>query len=154
MKYLLLVMTILSSSAIWCQLDSTLAHALPTTMEEYNYMTKGYKIQIESGLDMKKGYYFEEMGEHQIGNYVFNVKKLIRENQQELAGIMIISHGEISGKTYHSAIPVNNAELMKLYSADVSKWDGGLTGAYCHLISAYLSDYILSAHIGHQKPKE
>jgi hypothetical protein len=27
-----------------------------TTLEEYNYCTKGYKVQIESGLDMKRGY--------------------------------------------------------------------------------------------------
>lgn len=32
-----------------------------TTEEEYNYVTKGYKIQIESGLDMKKGYYFKDI---------------------------------------------------------------------------------------------
>lgn len=35
-----------------------------TTEEEYNYVTKGYKIQIESGLDMKKGYRFDEIAEH------------------------------------------------------------------------------------------
>jgi len=147
MKYLFLLLTLLSSSALFCQLDSTLVHAVPTTMEEYNYMTKGYYIQVASGLDMKKGYYFEDMGEHKIGNYTFNVKKLIRENQQTLAGTMIISHAEISGKTYYTAIPVNNSELMKLYGAEVGKWDGGLTGAYCYLISAYLSDYILLAHM-------
>ena len=33
-----------------------LAQVEPTTQEEYNYVTKGYKIQQESGLDMKKGY--------------------------------------------------------------------------------------------------
>lgn len=154
MKYLFFLVTILSSSVIFCQLDSTLVHAVPTTMEEYNYMTKGYKIQIASGLDMKKGYYFEDMGEHKIGNYVFNVKKLVRENQRELAGTLIISYAEISGKTFYTAIPVNNAELMKLYGAEVGKWDSGLTGAYCYLISAYLSDYIVSAHIGQQKTKE
>lgn len=27
-----------------------------TTLEEYNYLTKGYKVQMESGLDMKEGY--------------------------------------------------------------------------------------------------
>lgn len=32
-----------------------------TTIEEYNYLTKGYKIQIESGLDMKKGYTFKDL---------------------------------------------------------------------------------------------
>lgn len=33
-----------------------LAVAQPTTEEEYNYLSRGYKIQVESGLDMKKGY--------------------------------------------------------------------------------------------------
>ncbi len=32
-----------------------------TTETEYNYVTKGYKIQLESGLDMKKGYRFEDL---------------------------------------------------------------------------------------------
>ena len=32
-----------------------------TTEEEYNYLTKGYKVQIESGLDMKKGYEFKDL---------------------------------------------------------------------------------------------
>lgn len=32
-----------------------------TTLEEYNYITKGYKIQIESGLDMKRGYELEKV---------------------------------------------------------------------------------------------
>jgi hypothetical protein len=154
MKHFFLLLILMPSSTLFCQLDSTLVHAAPTTMEEYNYMTKGYKIQVESGLDMKKGYSFEDMGEHKIGNYVFTVKKLVRENERQLAGTMIISLAEISGKTYYTAIPVNNAELMKLYGAEVGKWDSGLTGAYCYLISAYLSDYILSAHIGKQKSKE
>jgi hypothetical protein len=29
-----------------------------TTIEEYNYLTKGYSIQIEQGLGMKTGYEF------------------------------------------------------------------------------------------------
>lgn len=33
--------------------------AQATTDEEFNYLTKGYKIQVESGLDMKKGYHIE-----------------------------------------------------------------------------------------------
>lgn len=32
-----------------------------TTREEYNYITKGYKVQIESGLDMKKGYELKDV---------------------------------------------------------------------------------------------
>ncbi|WP_421799825.1 hypothetical protein [Haliscomenobacter sp.] len=34
----------------------SISFAQGTTQEEYNYVTKGYKIQQESGLDMKKGY--------------------------------------------------------------------------------------------------
>ena len=34
-----------------------------TTQEEFNFITKGYKVQIESGLDMKKGYSFVEYGD-------------------------------------------------------------------------------------------
>ena len=36
---------------------------ITTTEEEYNYITKGYKVQFESGLDMKKGYILKDMGE-------------------------------------------------------------------------------------------
>jgi hypothetical protein len=32
-----------------------------TTLDEYNYITKGYKIQTESGLDIKKGYEVEDI---------------------------------------------------------------------------------------------
>lgn len=31
------------------------------TQEEYNYVTKGYHVQIESGLDMKKGYELKDI---------------------------------------------------------------------------------------------
>ena len=31
-----------------------------TTLEEYNYITKGYAVQLEQGLDMKAGYEFND----------------------------------------------------------------------------------------------
>jgi len=37
-----------------------------TTLEEYNYITKGYKVQIESGLDMKKGYSLSDIPSFRI----------------------------------------------------------------------------------------
>lgn len=39
-----------------------------TTQEEYNYLSKGYKIQLESGLDMKSGYEIKEVGDYGV-NY-------------------------------------------------------------------------------------
>lgn len=146
MKILLSLSLVYWTLSLHAQLDTSVIHAIPTTMEEYNYMTKGYKIQIESGLDMKKGYFFKDIGEHQIGNYHFTIKNLVRENLRQLAGTLIISSSDVTGKVYYSAIPVNNPELMKLYASEIAKWDDGLTGAYCQIISAYLSTYILSAH--------
>lgn len=146
MKILLTLSLFYWTLSLHAQLDTSLIHAIPTTMEEYNYMTKGYKIQIESGLDMKKGYFLKDIGEHQIGNYHFTIKNLVRENLRQLAGTLIISSSDVTGKVYYSAIPVNNPELMKLYASEIAKWDDGLTGAYCQIISAYLSTYILSAH--------
>lgn len=37
-------------------IGSFLKPSAQTTEEEYNYVTKGYQIQLQSGLDMKKGY--------------------------------------------------------------------------------------------------
>ena len=146
MKALLTISLFYLPFSLLAQLDTSIIHAVPTTLEEYNYMTKGYKIQVESGLDMKKGYYINEIGEHQIGNYHFTIKNLVRENLRQLAGTLIISRSDVTSKVYYSAIPVNNPELMKLYASEIAKWDDGLTGAYCQIISAYLSTYILSAH--------
>lgn len=33
-----------------------------TTEEEYNFVTIGFKVQLESGLDMKKGYALKDLG--------------------------------------------------------------------------------------------
>lgn len=51
-----------------------------TTLEEYNYLTKGYKIQLESGLDMKRGYRIKDVGEdfEIMYNTRFEGKKYIK----------------------------------------------------------------------------
>lgn len=54
-----------------------------TTVEEYNYLTKGYAIQIESGLDMKAGY--------KMINVTDYIKKLVRIRDESIAGYLYIS---------------------------------------------------------------
>lgn len=82
-----------------------------TTMEEYNYVTKGYKIQIESGLDMKKGYRLEDVSEHsvtftekdKIFKRVTTFKGLYREGEKSPCAIMIIYHNQdpsVNSKVY------------------------------------------------------
>jgi len=62
-----------------------------TTQEEYNYITKGYQVQIESGLDMKKGYSFVDYGKW--GNKrdgICTFKGLMRQGETKPCAIMMI----------------------------------------------------------------
>ena len=118
-----------------------------TTLEEYNYLTKGYHIQVESGLDMKKGYTLDSIGSYVIGDYNFYVLKLVRQANQELAGTLIITEGRVSGNKYYAAIPVNNSALMQLHHNDISKWPKYMLLDYCQLLALYVSEYVMTNHL-------
>jgi len=83
-----------------------------TTEEEYNWMSKGYSVMLSSGLDMKKGYYFDDNHEksESISNYLFTYKFLRREKDKSLAGIVIIAKSSSSGRTYFYGLPIGSWE--------------------------------------------
>lgn len=86
-----------------------------TTQEEYNYITKGYKVQIESGLDMKKGYSLKDLGDWGLNKGTEKrscfFKALIREGQSKPCAIMMIyKRTDISnGAEYYICIPSINS---------------------------------------------
>lgn len=86
-----------------------------TTQEEYNYITKGYKVQIESGLDMKKGYSLVDLGAWGLKNGTENrnceFKGLIKQGQTKPCAIMMIyKRTDIAnGVNYYICIPSANA---------------------------------------------
>lgn len=65
-----------------------------TTQAEYNYITKGYKVELEGGLDPKKGYYFKDLNEAEItqGTTIRNCsfKALFREGEKKPCAILCI----------------------------------------------------------------
>lgn len=80
-----------------------------TTEEEYNYMTKGYKTQIEQGLDMKKGYIIKEEDIKYytvMSDYEIEVLPLYREKDNSKVGVIIISGSNYVG------IPFNPEDLQ------------------------------------------
>lgn len=85
-----------------------------TTLEEYNYMTKGFMIQLESSLDMKKGYSTNKEQKIIMGSYEFNYIKLLKNslNNKVFVGYIVIAKSASSGNSYTYAIPENNSELM------------------------------------------
>lgn len=63
-----------------------------TSQEEYNYVTKGYKAQVDNGLDMKKGYELKDIDEKATQERKVSLKVLYRlkETKKEIAAYMII----------------------------------------------------------------
>jgi hypothetical protein len=115
----------------------------PTTEEEYNYITKGYEIQINNGSDTKKGYKFSQIFDRQQGNYNFNCKSVIRESTKEIAAIMVVCKSKISNKTYYLCIPFNNQQLIERYWSDISSWDKPITTAYAQVCTIYLGSFFM-----------
>ena len=128
----------------------------PTTEEEYNFLTKGYKIQVESGLDMKKGYLMVDLGEVKDGSCSFKFKVLERESSEEAAGILVIAKEETwSGvSTYYLCIPLNSPELYKRYNDALGPWDCTLTKSYAKVLSAYFAHSFLATVEATQQAEE
>lgn len=107
----------------------------PTTIEEYNYLTKGYPEMLRLGLDLKRGYRLDEGKIFGDQYYKFDFKYLVRESSNEIAAILVITKSNYSGSTYYFCIPIKNPELEKDYYEKLSIWDCRITRFY----SMYLS---------------
>lgn len=88
-----------------------------TTLEEYNYLTKGYKIQLESGLDMKKGYYFKDVISLPLQftgfQRVTTFKHLFREGESiPCATLMIFKRTDTNYESYVCIPHIKSDEAM------------------------------------------
>jgi hypothetical protein len=116
-----------------------------TTLEEYNYVTKGYKVQIESGLDMKKGYEFTSIDtvSTKIATAEMKILFRLKENKKEIAAYLIVYKREGRNVEY-ICIPHPKSEneiLQKYYSV---LWDGlAEASSKGQLISIILSKHLV-----------
>ena len=131
-----LFLIILFSLFSYCSIAQQYKQSFATSIEEYNYLTAGYKIQIESGLDMKKGYSFNNIADKGLGAYSFNLKALIRDSSHQVAAMLIIVHSSVSGKDYYVCLPHNNQELIEKYWSFLNTWDRQILIAYSQFIGA------------------
>ena len=83
-------------------------------MEEYKYVSKGYEMEIEGGLDPKQGYYFEDMEtfrtEHSTWFRATSFKILVRERGNKPAAIMMILERSDTEYVDYFCIPLYNSE--------------------------------------------
>ena len=113
--------------------------AQSTTQQEFLYMTKGLKTQIESGLDMKNGYELKGIREVEQENYIFYFQALLRkEKKDKVAGVVVIAKNKITSELSFKAIPVvnedkNEKEVFKAYTklfAENSNWNNDINKEY------------------------
>lgn len=80
------------------------------TQDEWNYLTKGLKIQEESGLDMKKGYKLETISSASLPKSTrFLFRYLINDNGKKIG--LSVKSTLMSGQVIYFAMPIENFNL-------------------------------------------
>lgn len=99
------------------------ARAQGTTEEEYNYLTKGYAIQVSSGLDMKKGYTLKDQGAWSTTSgsieRTTTFKALYRDGQTKPCAMLMIYRRLDTNLVAYYCIPspdADNALWQRMFS--------------------------------------
>lgn len=146
MKKTLLILATIISFSTFAQEQSDEVAFHNTTLEEYNYMTKGYEIQMESGLDMKKGYTFDELEDINMDGYDFNLKFLSRTDSDQLAGVLVVITSENTGLKEYVAVPVgNDSEIISKYFIKINSFNETLAKAYSKITTIVYNNLIYQA---------
>lgn len=97
-----------------------------TTTEEYNYLTKGYKIQVESGLDMKKGYTLKRFANHYSGKRDMTFYTLARDGRDFPCAILIVYRNSESDFLDYICVPHyrSRENIWGAYWAKIQTYSG------------------------------
>ncbi|NNC85207.1 MAG: hypothetical protein HKN75_03940 [Bacteroidia bacterium] len=92
----------------------------PTTRSEYDFVTVGYQIQLNTGLPMKSGYKLVNYEKCEFEHANVSTKALFREGDDKPCAIMLI-YSERFQKPRYFCVPTKEAdeELWKLYFASL-----------------------------------
>lgn len=117
----LMLMTSISfgqNSDVGPPMDTTITNALimGTTMQEYNYITKGYKSSvIDQGLDMKSGYELELVTNTKISDRTVVLYKVIKATGKKNLPKVTVAYMAVykysSNPDEYICIPHPNSEL-------------------------------------------
>lgn len=115
-KYLLVIALIISSFSSFSQTGEKEEKIAPTTRAEYDFVTVGYQIQLNTGLPMKSGYKLVDYEQCKFEHATVSVKALFRDKETEPCAIMMI-YNERFQKPRYFCTPTKDAdaELWELY---------------------------------------
>ncbi len=87
-----------------------------TTLEEWNYVTKGVRIEMASGLDRKKGYEIKLDYRHTDKHFYVDFCNVLKYGEK----VAILIYTNYSDKSTYYCIPkLGNPEVNKLYSSQI-----------------------------------
>lgn len=142
MKKIILMLALLIGVSGFCQSQKWDAELPPyaTTPKEYNYLTKGLKIQLESGLDVISGYILQKGTIEKVGNYNYNIQYLVQKDNNRLKAISVIITSSVSGKTYYVCIPYGNNGLTQQYWGYINLFDAPMSQSYAYIMGKLYSE--------------
>ncbi len=109
-----------------------------TTDIEYNYMTKGYRIEQESGLDRKQGYDVDLLRVFDSDKYNFEFIAL-KSDKHTVVGVICKALDKSNSKLYYLGIPVNNPDLEPLYFKSVRDMGTDMVYYYSQISSLMIA---------------
>lgn len=125
MKKIILMFVLFSSVCAYSQ----------TTVQEYNYLTKGLKDAVEKGLDLKQGYEFQDLYTYDETLYSFKFKLFIDTATKKPKAILVVADSKLWGNRYFVCIPQDNPVLAKSYNDFLQTWDKDILKAYSLALS-------------------
>lgn len=108
----------ISTSTFIALITLTFSLKAQTSLEEYNYLTKGYKVQIESGLDMKQGYELKDIDSKSTKDRTASLKVLYRVKgaSKEISGYLVIYNKNGNAQEYICIPhPASSDDIMTKY---------------------------------------
>ena len=123
--------------------------AQETTEDEYDYLTYGIRVQLDSDLGMKKGYYFDFEDAYDFGEYVFETKALMREKDNSWAGTLVIVHSRKVDASAFICIPTPfcDYEIRSKYEKKIQMMkvnpDKEMLAYYTNVISDYYGRFLV-----------
>ena len=130
-------------------LSLSLLSKAQTTLEEWNYVTKGYQIQIESGLDMKKGYMITNNGSYTFNSSdavrIVNFKRLTRISRNEVCAIIVEyirkSKSQVTVRYFCIPQKTSSAEIWNLCNLQTESFDSPQIGiAFTQALFRFISN--------------
>ena len=91
-----------------------------TTDEEYNYLTKGYELQLQNGSDFKSGYELKKIDEHKSGGFIvtYSLMNELASKTTKAVSIVLTKEKDSKNKVIYLCLPFNNTELLKKFVKD------------------------------------